>query len=275
LKGRAYLAGVSAVKLSIERAKALVKEFCATYPVASTLKYKIRETQEELYGPQYTREATRGPILGSFHPRKRQVAFAIANFPSDEEFKRSLRHEILGHFGINTFNPGEKRALLDAIMDARSVPSVTPVWHEVDQNYPAMSEIRKAEEVFAFVCEDIEPGTRIDPNHCVESFLDICIDQIRPLELQDLCNIAALVAEGLHDRTRSQKIFPETDTDQFKQSVPLSVEVAPFLIEPSLEDQLASQESIALPSQAMTAGAVASYWSMPAHDDQDHEPGMS
>lgn len=44
--------------LTIERAQALVIEFCATYPVSSTIGYKIRETQEELYGPQATREAT-------------------------------------------------------------------------------------------------------------------------------------------------------------------------------------------------------------------------
>ena len=42
--------------LSVEDAKALVIEFCATYPVASTISYKLRETQEELYGPKATRE---------------------------------------------------------------------------------------------------------------------------------------------------------------------------------------------------------------------------
>jgi putative DNA primase/helicase len=136
------------VKLTIERAHALVIEFCAAYPVASTLGYQIRETQEELYGQQVTQEAA-GTMLGSFHPRERIVAFAVANFGSDDEFKRSLRHEILGHFGINTFNPGEKRALLDAIMTARSVPSVVPLWQHVDRNYLSISDIRKAEEVFA------------------------------------------------------------------------------------------------------------------------------
>lgn len=133
--------------LTIERAQALVIEFCAAYPVASTLGYQIRETQEELYGQQVTREAA-GTILGSFHPRERVVAFAAANFSSDEKFRRSLRHDILGHFGINTFNPREKRALLDSIVDARSVPSLMAVWQEVDHNYPGMSDIRKAEEVF-------------------------------------------------------------------------------------------------------------------------------
>ena len=113
--------------LSIDDAKALVIDFCATYPVASSLGYKLRETQEELYGPHATREAA-GTILGSFHPGGGRVLFATSNFGSDEEFKRSLRHEVLGHFGINTFNPAEKRAVLDGIIEARNEPSTAGIW---------------------------------------------------------------------------------------------------------------------------------------------------
>lgn len=230
------------MRLSIERAEALVIEFCSAYPVASVIGYQIRETQEELYGPQATREAA-GTILGSFHPQERRALFATANFRSDEEFKRSLRHEILGHFGINTFNRIEKRALLDAIVEARTVPSLQPLWQEIDRHYPGMGDLRKAEEVFAFACEEIEPDAKIDHRRCVKSFLDVCINRIRPLQLGDLRNITALVAAGMHDRTRSQKIFPETNTNQFKQFVLLREEVESSDIERSLEDQLAGQES--------------------------------
>lgn len=227
--------------LSIERAEALVEEFCAAYPAASAATYTIRETQEELYGPKATREAV-GTILGSFQPRSQEALFAAANFSSNHEFKRSLRHEILGHFGINTFNQSEKRALLDAIIAARSVPSVEVSWQHVDHNYPGLSESRKAEEVFAFACERIEPGVQIDHNRCVESFLDVCVDRIRPLELRDLRQITSLVAQGLHDCTRSQRIFPESNNDQFKLSALLTEHIDYPDFEPSLEDQLASQE---------------------------------
>jgi putative DNA primase/helicase len=115
------------VTLTIERAQALLIEFCATYPVSSTIGFKIRETQEELYGPQATRK-TAGTILGSFHHRGRRALFATANFDTDEKFRRSLRHEILGHFGINTFKPSEKRAILETIIEARNAPDVAPLW---------------------------------------------------------------------------------------------------------------------------------------------------
>lgn len=230
-----------AVTLSIERAEALVEEFLAAYPVASIIGFKIRETQEELYGPQATREAV-GTIYGSFHPRQGRSLYAAANFSTDHEFRRSLRHEILGHFGINTFNRSEKRSLLDAIVDARAVPSLAPLWQHVDRHYSGMSDSRKAEEVFAFACERIEPGMSIDQSRCIDSFLDVCIDRIRPLELQDLRHITSLVAQGLHDCTRSLRIIPESDNDQFRQSL-TSVEISDTsYAEPSLEEQLLSQQ---------------------------------
>lgn len=201
--------------LSIDDAKALVIDFCATYPVASSLGYKLRETQEELYGPHATREAA-GTILGSFHPGGGRVLFATSNFGSDEEFKRSLRHEVLGHFGINTFNPAEKRAVLDGIIEARNEPSTAGIWAKVDQLYPGISDSRKAEEVFAFACEDIESLAYGNAIGGAQSFRETCIERSRPMQIRDLISVTTMVAEGLHDRSRSQQIFPASDDAQFK-----------------------------------------------------------
>lgn len=104
--------------LTVEEGKALVTEFCATYPIAAGISYKLRETQEELYGPQATKTAV-GKILGAFRPGRGQADFATSNFRDADEFKGTLRHEVLGHFGINTFNSVEKRAILDGIIAAR------------------------------------------------------------------------------------------------------------------------------------------------------------
>ncbi|RMT67112.1 DNA primase TraC, partial [Pseudomonas syringae pv. theae] len=207
-------------------------EFCATYPVASTISYKIRETQEELYGPQATREAA-GTILGSFHPRGRRAVFATANFSKDEEFTRSLRHEILGHFGINTFNPAEKRAVLNALIDARTEPSTAALWTKVDQLYPGISDLRKAEEVFAFACEEIDPDAHANTLEGARSFRETCIDRSRPMQISDLINLTSMVAEGLHDRSRSQQNFPASDNAQFKiETAPRTSEYPVWLAVP-------------------------------------------
>lgn len=78
------------IPLSIERAEALVDEFCAEYPVASIIEFRIYKTQQELYGPQITREAA-GTILGSFHPGQVRSLYATSNFSPDEEFTTSPR----------------------------------------------------------------------------------------------------------------------------------------------------------------------------------------
>ncbi|KUG42656.1 DNA primase [Pseudomonas savastanoi pv. fraxini] len=218
--------------LTIDHAKKLVIEFCATYPVASTISYKIRETQEELYGPQATREAA-GTILGSFHPRGRRAVFATANFSKDEEFTRSLRHEFLGHFGINTFNPAEKRAVLNALIDARTEPSTAALWTKVDQLYPGISDLRKAEEVFAFACEEIDPDAHANTLEGARSFRETCIDRSRPMQISDLINLTSMVAEGLHDRSRSQQNFPASDNAQFKiETAPRTSEYPVWLAVP-------------------------------------------
>ncbi|MCF5712662.1 DNA primase (plasmid) [Pseudomonas tremae] len=218
--------------LTIDHAKKLVIEFCATYPVASTISYKIRETQEELYGPQATREAA-GTILGSFHPRGRRAVFATANFSKDEEFTRSLRHEILGHFGINTFNPAEKRAVLNALIDARTEPSTAALWTKVDQLYPGISDLRRAEEVFAFACEEIDPDAHANTLEGARSFRETCIDRSRPMQISDLINLTSMVAEGLHDRSRSQQNFPASDNAQFKiETAPRTSEYPVWLAVP-------------------------------------------
>lgn len=202
--------------LSVDDAKALVIEFCATYPVASTISYKLRETQEELYGPQATREAV-GGILGAFRPGRRQADFATSNFRNEDEFKETLRHEVLGHFGINTFNPAEKRAVLDGIIEARNESGMSELWDEVAQLYPEADDSLKAEEVFAFACEAIEPLTRGNVIEGTRSFRETCIERSRPMQIRDLINVTTMVAEGMRDRSRSQQNFPESDHAQFKR----------------------------------------------------------
>lgn len=202
--------------LSVDEAQSIIIDFCRTYPVAAQVSYKLRETQEELYGPQATREAV-GGILGSFRPSRRQADFPTSNFRDADEFKETLRHEILGHFGINTFNPAEKRSVLDGIIAAQNEPGMSDLWNAVAQAYPEASDSLKAEEVFAFACEGIEPQTRAESIQGAKSFRETCIERSRPMQVTDLINITTMVAEGMRDRSRSQQNFPDSDHAQFKR----------------------------------------------------------
>ncbi|KAA8703926.1 LPD7 domain-containing protein [Pseudomonas cannabina] len=218
--------------LTIDHAKKLVIEFCATYPVASTISYKIRETQEELYGPQATREAA-GTILGSFRPGRGRAEFAISNFRDEDHFRRTLRHEVLGHYGINTFNPAEKRAVLEGVIQSRNDPGMAALWAEVARIYPQLTDSMKAEEVFAFACERIVSPIRGNVAEGARSFRETCIERTRAMQVSDLINLTTMVAEGLHDRSRSQQNFPASDNAQFKiETAPRTSEYPVWLAVP-------------------------------------------
>ncbi len=52
-----------------------------------------------------------------------RVDVPLQNVESAGDLLMTLRHEVLGHYGANTFAPGEKRALLDGLAAA---PATNP-----------------------------------------------------------------------------------------------------------------------------------------------------
>jgi hypothetical protein len=106
------------VSLTVDDVTADVIAFCREYPAAASLAYKIRDTQQELFGDQATVERY-GILAAAYFPRSRRVDIAASALRDHEEVARTLRHEVLGHYALNTFQPAHKRAILDAIGAAR------------------------------------------------------------------------------------------------------------------------------------------------------------
>ncbi|WP_322075499.1 zincin-like metallopeptidase domain-containing protein [Burkholderia cenocepacia] len=208
--------------VTVPIARALVLEFCRHYPVAAQLAYYIRETVEELYGEERAKgmEAMRGGYITGpgMHPGRCDIPCGKA--PSADDFVATLRHEVIGHFGLNTFTSDDKRALLDGISAARDEQFMRGLWAIIDQHYAEQPESIKAEEVFALYCEGIEPTQHINRADVHErgeqSFRETCINRTRPMQIDDLERITHMVAHGMHDRTRTQRNFPEK-YQQFQQ----------------------------------------------------------
>jgi len=202
------------VAITVPEARALVIEFCRSYPVAAQLTYYLRDTTEELYGD---RGKGLDDVLGGYitgpglHPGRCDIPCGHAENAAD--FIITLRHEVLGHFGLNTFTGDQKRALLAGISAARQEPFMRDLWTRVDARYVSKPESIKAEEVFALYCEGVKPDHHINQQNVHErgagSFRETCIDRTRLMRQGDLKNIALMVAQGLHDRTRTQQNFPE------------------------------------------------------------------
>ena len=93
--------------VTIDHAKALIIEFCAVYPVASEIKFRVRDTQEELYGKEFSKEAV-GTVYGGFHPRQRQADFAAANFLTRTNLKTLLGTKSLDTLGSTPLPPARK-----------------------------------------------------------------------------------------------------------------------------------------------------------------------
>ena len=136
-----------------------------------------------------------------------RVDVPLQNIKSADDLLLTLRHEVLGHYGVNTFTPSEKRALLGGLAVARNEPTLKPLWDDVNRRYAGLSLEVRAEEVFALHCQGIVPNQHQIADQVQQrghqSFTETCVVRVRPMQADDLHNIACMVAQGLHDRSRT------------------------------------------------------------------------
>lgn len=206
--------------ISQAEAQAVTLAFVRDYPGALELAYNFRNDTFELYG----RRAAEVPanLKGGYVPKatihngrayRGRVDVPLANANTTADLLLTLRHEVLGHYGTNTFAPAEKRALLDGLIAAREEPSLKPRWEDINRRYAGASLDVRAEEVFALHCESIAPGFHVGQSQVQargqQSFMETCISRLRPMHVGDLHNIVCMVAGGLHDRSRTQQNFPQ------------------------------------------------------------------
>ncbi|MBM7070865.1 DEAD/DEAH box helicase family protein [Shewanella sp. 202IG2-18] len=140
--------------ISVAEGEKIVKEFLDNYNGNIKLDYVVKETQEEIYGPEYTIEKE-GRIKGSFNRERGVFAIATANLSDRADARETLRHEILGHYGLTLFGENVKKDILQKIIDSKNEPSLKKLWLLIEHNkhYKKLSKELQAEEVFAHVVE--------------------------------------------------------------------------------------------------------------------------
>ena len=202
-------------------AEGVARLFLRDYPGALELAYKFRDNTAQLYGPR----AVEVPqdMKGGYVPKETTAAngrtyrgrvdVPLDNVQDARDLLITLRHEVLGHYGANTFAPAEKRALLDGVIAGREEPTLKPLWDDINERYAGTSLDMRAEEVIALQSEGIAPRHHVGNDQVQQrgqqSFKETCIARVRPMGADDLHNIVCMVAQGLHDRTRTQQTFPE------------------------------------------------------------------
>lgn len=206
--------------LSKADAQDLTLRFVRDYPGALELAYRFRQNTTELYGSRA--DEVPASMKGGYVPKETphngrnyrgRIDIPLENMRDTRDLLLTLRHEVVGHYGANTFAPEEKRALLDGLVAARNEPGIKPLWEGVDRHYGDRSLDVRAEEVFALHCEGIAPRHHINDPQVADrgqrALLETCIERTRVMQAADLSSIACMVAQGLHDRTRTQQTFPE------------------------------------------------------------------
>jgi len=207
-------------------ARAVLLAFAQYYPGARDLLYRLGESTAEIYGP--LAEKLPVTLKGAYHPQTCEykghsyhgrVVVALENADGAADLTATLRHEVLGHYGANTFTPAEKRALLDGLIAAREQPVLKSRWEDINRRYADKSMDVRAEEVWAQHCETLLPNQHMGLPHVRErgeqSFMETCVARVRPMQVSDLHNIVCMVAQGLHDRSRTQQNFPKINV-QFR-----------------------------------------------------------
>lgn len=121
------------------------------------------------------------------------------------EAEQVVRHEVLGHYALNTLTKNEKLDVLNTIINSKDEPTLKDVWSGVEKLYPNNSKLQQAEEVYSFTAEK---GIILDKNY---------IRSQNKFSLKDLEQLTAAVGEGIKTGQRVQQIFPQNNGAQFRK----------------------------------------------------------
>ncbi|WP_323936267.1 LPD38 domain-containing protein [Aeromonas caviae] len=127
------------------------------------------------------------------------------------EVVSTLRHEVLGHYGLDTFTPENKRALLQKLSDAKSEKWLAPAWSEISrpEMYGDKSEQHQAEEVFAHLTENELPSSTIQAWNGIKTEFSRMLRKAGlakgPIKEHELDSLIRAVGEGIRSGKRTRQ----------------------------------------------------------------------
>lgn len=212
--------------LTVPETRRIADDFVREYNGNIPLDIRVYARQEDAYGPQATRENV-GRIKGAYHAAgEGRIVLNAASIRDAGDGRRTLRHEVLGHYGLNTFKPADKRLVLDAIIKTQDDPKYRSLWEQVKQNYSDKPEFHQAEEVFAHAAEleraerNVRSRRRVIPASVLHAF-QMALRHSGlvkgPMKISELYDAVDAAADGIRNGRRKQQTFPKTDQDQFRR----------------------------------------------------------
>lgn len=158
--------------MPVERVQAIADEFLRGLNVGekANLEVLTKRAVSDFFDPRridgelsrsrgFFLPAIAGADPGSARGRN-TVGIVASAYPAENrggraEVERTLRHEILAHYGINLLEPQAKRQLLDRLIASKNRPGLRELAQAVERDYADQSVDMRAEELFARAAEEL------------------------------------------------------------------------------------------------------------------------
>ncbi len=126
-----------------------------------------------------------------------------------EDLIKTLRHELLGHYGTDTFTPENKRSLLQKLIDAKQQPWLAKEWGAANKGYKHLDEMGRAEEVFASIAEKDLPPRAIQAWNDIKTEFSRMLRKTGlvkgPIKEHELDSLIKAVGKGIRSGERTKQ----------------------------------------------------------------------
>ena len=138
--------------LSASEANKIVEQFKTAFKGNLDLQFTVVESQEDALGNKGSVENI-GRIKGGYYGDSKRVLLVRNTHKNGADLLETIRHEVLGHHGLDILGAKGKRDILDRIVASKDAPGLKDAWVYVSKKYKDYSEIDQANEVFAHIAE--------------------------------------------------------------------------------------------------------------------------
>ncbi|MGU5534013.1 LPD38 domain-containing protein [Aeromonas caviae] len=225
--------------LSVDEATRIVDDFLADFNGNIPLKPFIREKVSEIYRNVADDSDTARTTKGAYHPSADLFTVVAGNargtvsgspalrlqkgrlresveLGAKADLLKTLRHELLGHYGLDTFAPEDKRALLQKLIAAQKEPWLAPAWRhasnlgdQLDAIKEHERELAVAEEAFARLAERELPSLAIQTWNDIKATFSRLLRKIGlvkgPIKEHELDSLIRAVSKGIRNGERTRQ----------------------------------------------------------------------
>jgi len=197
--------------VSVAAAQTVVDKFKKSFDNRIDVEFRVYPDKTAAFGEEYARSQKNNLIRGVYYAAKKGkkpiVALIASDLDSTTDALYTLRHEIIGHHGLNIFTPESKQAIIDAVAASRKSRSLKKLWAEADVDYAQFDEQKRAEEIIARIAQDKQGRLTKAWAAIVTAIrkalraIGLIGDRVTRAEIQDLVNT---MAEGLQAGKQQQ-----------------------------------------------------------------------